>query len=251
MTRKLMAGKWAFLAAIICAFRALAAPVLAQGIGTDRVGALAAPQAASKEFTEDFSLYEVDLASRGRNPFFILEPGYRLLLGNEDTRLIITVLNKTKTIKGVTTRVVEEREFLNGVLIERSLNYFAISRRNNSVFYFGEDVDIFTPGEPVSHEGAWLAGVNGAREGLIMPGIALLGARYAQEIAPDVALDRAEIVGVDQTRQVPAGLFRRVIETLETTPLEPGHKESTWYAPGVGLIQDADVVLLRFGFVQL
>ncbi|MDO8684532.1 MAG: hypothetical protein Q7N50_13770 [Armatimonadota bacterium] len=234
--------RWVFVVVVVCGLCAWGAQVWAQD---------GEPTASSKEFTENFSLYEVDLSPTGRNPFFILEPGYRLVLGDENTRLIITVLKKTITIKGVVTRIVEEREFEDGELIEVSLNYFAISRKNNSVFYFGEDVDIFTPGEPVSHEGSWRAGVDGAREGLIMPGIVLLGARYAQEIAPDVAEDRAEVVGVDETIQTPAGLFEGVIETKETTPLEPSSKDTKLYAPGVGLIQDADLQLLQFGFVRL
>jgi hypothetical protein len=207
---------------------------------------------AAVEFTENFALYEVDLSSTGRNPFFILEPGYRLVLADADTRLFITVLRQTLTVKGVITRIVEEREFQNGRLIEVSKNYFAISRKNNSVFYFGEDVDIFDlNGNLISHEGSWRAGRNGAREGLIMPGIVLLGARYAQELAPPVAMDRAQVVGVDQTFQTPAGLFNGVIETKETTPLEPSAKDTKRYAPGVGLIQDGDLPLLEFGFVRL
>ena len=78
-----------------------------------------------------------------------------------------------------------ERETADGELVEISRNYFAICRPSNSVFYFGEDVNIYENGEVVSHEGAWLAGVNGAREGMIMPGTVLIGARYFQEIAPE------------------------------------------------------------------
>ena len=63
----------------------------------------------------------------------------------------------------------------------------------NDVFYFGEDVDIFENGT-ISHDGAWLAGVDDALPGLLMPGTFLLGARYFQEVASGVALDRSENV---------------------------------------------------------
>ena len=39
-------------------------------------------------------------------------------------------------------------------------------------------------------QGSWLHGVNNAQGGLIMPGIVLIGSRYNQETAPDVAIDR-------------------------------------------------------------
>ena len=57
-------------------------------------------------------------------------------------------------------------------------------------------------------EDAWTAeGENKA--GVAMPGLALLGARYYQEIAPGVAMDRAEIVSTSETKQTPAGNFTR------------------------------------------
>ena len=68
-------------------------------------------------------------------------------------------------------------------LIEVSRNYFAAAM-NGRHLLFREAVDIYEYGEIVGHDGAWLAGVNGARPGIIMPGRYLLGARYFQEIAP-------------------------------------------------------------------
>jgi len=146
-------------------------------------------------YTDSFMFEECDgFSSIGDNPFFSLEPGFQLIPEGEedgvDIGLTITVLNKTKTIDGIKTRVVEERETHDGELVEVSRNYFAICNRDNSVVYFGEDVDFYEDGVIVGHEGSWRAGVNGARAGIIMPGIQLLGARYMQEVAPGVALDR-------------------------------------------------------------
>jgi hypothetical protein len=44
----------------------------------------------------------------------------------------------------------------------------------------------------------------------------------------------------------PAGTFKQVLRTEETTPLEPGEKEYKLYAPGVGLIQDNTLKLVRY-----
>jgi hypothetical protein len=172
------------------------------------------------------------------------------VLEGGDERLVITVLDVTKVVDGVETRVVEERETKGGALVEVSRNYFAISKRTNSVFYFGEEVDIYRSGQIVNHEGAWLSGVKGARFGLIMPGQILLRARYYQEIAPDVAMDRAEIVSMSETLTTKAGAFQDCLKTEETTPLEPGEKEYKLYAVGVGLLQDGRVKLVKYGQVK-
>ena len=81
-----------------------------------------------------------------------------------------------------------------------------------------------------------------------MPGIILLGSRYQQEVAPPVAVDRAEIVSMTETVQTPAGTFTNCVKTDETTPLEPGKVESKWYANGIGLIQDDTLALVSSGY---
>src|SRR3989442_13317689 len=131
--------------------------------------------AAGKEkFKDTFAVDKADLASVGTNRFFVLAPGYQLVLeGKEEGKpivLTVTVLNETKMVDGVETRVVEEKETINGQPYESSRNYFAISRRTSDVFYFGEDVDIYKGGKVISHEGSWLSGAGGARFGLAMPG---------------------------------------------------------------------------------
>ena len=120
-------------------------------------------------------------------------------------------------------------------------------RFTNNVYYFGEDVDMHKAGKISSHEGAWIAGVNGARFGLAMPGAPALKARYYQEVAPGVAMDRTEIVSLNETLTTPTGAFRPVLKVVETTPLERGAAEAKYYAAGVGLLQDGSLKLVRYG----
>jgi hypothetical protein len=201
-----------------------------------------------RTWTTDFGEDPRDLGPTGRNPYFILEPGYTLVLKKGDVELTKTVLNDTKMVDGVLTRVVEEKETKKGKITEVALNYFAISKRTNSVYYFGEDVDFYEDGKVVSHEGAWLSGVKGAKFGLMMPGTPLVGGRFYQEIAPKVAEDRAEILSTSETIEVPAGTFKNCLKLEETNPLEPGAKEYKYYAPGVGLVQDDNLELIKHGF---
>lgn len=212
---------------------------------------IALPDAASARravFTDEFQIERCTFATTGRNPYFPLVPGHRLELEGQEKgtvmHLTLTVLEDTLTVDGVETRVVEERETENGELVEVSRNYFAVCTENGSVFYFGEDVDFYENGAVINNDGSWRAGVDGARPGVIMPGLNLVGARYFQEIAPDVAMDRAETVSVTETLSTPAGDFTNVLKTKETTPLEKG-KEFKLYAPGIGLIRDADLDLVE------
>jgi hypothetical protein len=218
---------------------------------------IGAAQAKGKAFTDSFMLDTCEFAAEGTNPYFLLTPGYQLVLESETARrrqkehvvLTITVLPETETVDGVITRVVEEREEVDGKLVEVSRNFLALCVRNNSLVYFGEDVDDYdeTGTMIVGHEGAWRAGVAGARAGVLVPGIALLGARYFQEVAPDVALDRAEIQSVSDVVKTPAGTFENCLRTKETSALERRSKSIKVYAPGIGLIRDDDLVLTRFG----
>jgi hypothetical protein len=207
-----------------------------------------------REWTSTFLIEQGDLVPTGRNPYLILEPGYQLVYqgkeGGTPVALTITVLDETKPVGNVVTRVVEERETKDGQPVEISRNFFAICKRTNNVYYFGEDVDIYKDGQVVGHEGAWLDGRDGARFGLAMPGSPLLGARYQQEIAPGKAMDRAEVLSLSESLATPAGTFANALKTEETTPLEPGEKAAKYYAAGVGLLTDGTMKLVRHGFVN-
>ncbi len=239
--------------------KALVAIALALGsiLAAAAIGGTASavpPRNMTQPFTQDFRQQDCTFSSRGRNPYFILDPGYQTVFQGDEKGVIvvntITVTGETRLVDGVQTRVVEEREMHDGQLVEVSRNFFAICSPTNSVFYFGEEVDLYAGGVIVGHEGAWLAGVNGARAGIVMPGTVLLGSRYFQEIAPDVAMDRAETVSMSETVSTPAGTFDDCVKVEETTPLEVNAKENKFYAAGVGLVQDDTLLLVRYGTVR-
>lgn len=195
-----------------------------------------------RPWCDSFSPNKAELTDTGRNTYFVLWPGHRLLLRHADDTLTISVLKETKIVDGVKTRVVEERETKAGKLVEVSRNYFAISRTTGDVYYFGEDVDHYKDGKVIGHEGSWQAGVNGARFGLMMPGFPALNDRYHQEVAPGVAMDRAEVVGLREDVAAPAKNFERCLRIRETSTLESGTSDKL-YAPDVGLVQDGKLLL--------
>lgn len=192
-----------------------------------------------------------ELSATGANPYFILKPGYQCFYKSADGDLTITVLNETKVVDGVVTRIIEERENGNGKLVEVSRNYFAISKKDKTIYYFGEDVDMYnSKGKITGHGGSWLAGVKGAKPGVQMPGTVKVGMKYYQEVAPKVAMDRAEVMSLTETLKLPVGDTKNVMKTFETSAVEPGAKEYKYYARGIGLVKDEDMLLTRHGFVK-
>ena len=208
---------------------------------------------AKEAFTDTFGVDKADLVATGTNRFFILAPGYQQTFegreAGKQTILTITVLNQTRLVDGVETRVVVENATTDGQLSEVSSNYFAISARTSDVFYFGEDVDEYKGGKVVSHNSSWLAGVNGAHFGMQMTGTPLLGARYYKEVAPRQAMDRAEVKSLSEKMETPAGNFENCLNTLESSDLEPA-RETKIYAPGIGLILDATLKLTKYGYIS-
>lgn len=137
----------------------LAAVVAIAALGTAGCDAIEQPIGAVQQqmggaFQEKFALADCALSPTGRNPYFVLEPGHQLVLqDDDDTKLQITVLSETRVVDGVTTRIVEEREWKGGKLYEVARNFFAICPQTKDVFYFGEEVDFYKDDKITGHEG--------------------------------------------------------------------------------------------------
>ena len=134
---------------------------------------------------------------------------------------------------GVVARVVRDTATANGRLVEDTFDYYAQDRKGN-VWYLGEATTEYENGKPVSTEGSWEAGVDGARAGIVMPAHPRVGRRYRQEDYPGHAEDAAKVLSRDEQVDVPAGHYRHVLLTKEFTPLEPRVLEYKLYARGVG-----------------
>ena len=207
---------------------------------------MAGGAAQDRTWIDSFPVEKCTQLTTGKNDRFILEPGYQIVLASRKEQVAITVLDKTEKVNGIETRVVEETEFAGGRLKEVSRNYYTICKEHGDVFYHGEDVDEYKDGKIVGHGGAWRAGLKGARAGLMMPAKIEVGYRHYQEVAPGVAMDRAEIVSDAVTIETPEGEFRKCVRVVETTPLEKDQCIKV-YAPGVGLVLDDDLVIVQHG----
>jgi hypothetical protein len=177
------------------------------------------------------------------NPYFPMGVGHQLILTGEDNgeavTLQVTVLNVTRNIEGVTTRVIEEREFVDGELAEVTWNYH-VQAVDGTNCYYGEDVDVYEAGGVV-HEGAWCPG-GGNQPGIFMPAEPAPGMNYQNEVAPGIALDEATIVGIGPF-EVPFGRFAETIRIREFDPLT-GDKDHKIHAAGFGIIVDGPLQLV-------
>ena len=83
-----------------------------------------------------------------------------------------------------------------------------------------------------------------------MPGIVLVGSRYNQEKAPDVAIDRAEIMSLTEIVKTPAGTYENRLLVKDTDGLDPAESTNRYYAPGIGHIKDDMLDLVSYGYVN-
>lgn len=179
------------------------------------------------------------------NPWFPLRPGRTLVsTGTKDGKRaldLFTTTSRTRVIAGVSTRVVEDRLYLNNVLEERTSDYYTQDRCGN-VWYFGEDTaTLDANGKVVSTDGSFHAGVNGAQPGVFMQAHPTVGRRFRQEWSPGQAEDTFTVIGRSARVTVPFGAFRLALRTAETTALEPGVLDNKYYVAGVGQVAELSV----------
>ena len=180
------------------------------------------------------------------NPWFPVAPGmtwtYRGTRDGEKAEDTVTVTTDTKSIDDVTCVVVRDTLTLDGVLAERTDDYYAQDRVGN-VWYFGEDTaELDAAGNVTSTEGTWASGVDGAVAGLFMPADPRIGQSYAQEYYAGHAEDHFVILLTNVAVKVPAGSYGDAVQTLEWTPLEPDVLSEKFYVEGIGEVRELDVV---------
>ncbi len=208
----------------------------------------ALPMASGAPILPDFdaATFAAD-SSISDNLYFPLMPGTVYTYVGQEVGNGVTELNRifvtfgTKEILGVQARVVRDTAWVDGVLAEDTDDWFARDTAGN-VWYMGEDTTTFEYDDEgnligTSKEGSWQAGVDEALPGFIMEANPIVGDNYFQESAPNNgALDQATIISLDETISIDLGTFTDVLQTLETTELDPDAREFKYYAPGVGLI---------------
>ena len=185
-----------------------------------------------------------DFSTKIDNKYFPLKPGttfvYEGKFHGAAERDEMGVTHETRRVMGVKCLVSSDRVTEDGKLIEQTYDWYAQDKEGN-VWYFGEHVTEYKNGKVSGHEGSWESGVDGAQPGLAMPVDPKTGQTYRQEYSKGVAEDRARVVRLDGSANVPYGSFKNVLVTEEWTPLEKGVVERQYYVAGVGDIIETTV----------
>jgi hypothetical protein len=180
------------------------------------------------------------------NPWYTLRPRTRFVFegmtsvdaGLAPHTVITTVTDLTKVINGVRTVAVVDQDFSGDQLVESELAFFAQDREGN-VWSLGEYPEEFTDGRFVGAPNTWIAGVEGARAGILVPGRPRMGDRFLEGFSPDIdfldcgsVADRHAEVCVNDTH------FHNVLVIDEFSPLDPeGGHQLKIYARGEGLVK--------------
>lgn len=160
--------------------------------------------------------------------------------------ITVTVTDKVKLIQGILCVVVNDKEEVDGEVVEETDDWFAQDMDGN-VWYCGEisrEFEFFDDEDPelVEIEGSWKAGRESAKAGILLPAEPVVEDIFRQEQLFGEAEDISEIVSVTGTESSPAASCDgNCLVTFEYTPLEPEAEEYKYYLPGTGLIVEVDL----------
>lgn len=185
------------------------------------------------------------------NPYWPLVPRTQWIYADAASgqQITVTVTEKTKLIEGVTCIVVNDVVRVNGELIEDTDDWIAQDLQGN-VWYCGEEVKdyaTFPDDQPANPElveiaGSFKVGRDGAKPGILMYAMPIVGQVYRQEFAIGEAEDVAEVISVIGNQAVfgfPCN--SECVVTRDFSPLDPGVEENKFYKPGIGLVLELGV----------
>lgn len=176
------------------------------------------------------------------NPYFPLTPGLtKIYQGGEET-ITVTITDQTKEILGVTCVMVRDTVSIDDELVEDTDDWLAQDIHGN-VWYFGEISKNYEEGELVDLEGSWKAGDDGAKAGILMQAVPVVGDVYRQEFLLGEAEDMGEVLSTSEyAASVPAAdCSAGCVVTRDFQPIEPDVNEHKFYTPGIGHILSIDM----------
>jgi hypothetical protein len=198
---------------------------------------------ALEEDVYDPVLDPADFVETITNPFAPYAPGshwaYEGMTEEGLERVEVDVLSDTRTILGIEATVVRDRVFLEGELVEDTVDWLAQDVGGN-VWYLGEIAQNFEDGRLVDLDGSWETGEDGGKPGFWMKGYPEVGDVYRQEFLLREAEDIGEVLSLSEVVTVPVGTFTDCLQTRDSTPIEPDVFEHKFYAPGVGLLLEVN-----------
>ena len=184
-----------------------------------------------------------DFTIKLTNKYFSFKPDTTYIFEGETDegieRTEVHLTKNTKSIMGVKVAEVRDKVYIDGDLAEDTRDWYAQDKEGN-VWYFGESSKDFINGKLVSTSGSWVAGIYGAKPGIIMKGNPQPGDTYYQEYYPGEAEDKGSVVDLGLYVKVEYGSFSNCIQTKDWNPLDL-EEEHKYYCPGVGLVYETEI----------
>ncbi len=203
------------------------------------------PRQIDSSYQPDVSASKFNASTNLSNPLLPFAAGKTYIFEGQTAegleRIEVKRKPETKTILGIECIVVNDRVWLNGVLIEDTDDWYAQDNDGN-VWYFGEAVKNYKPdGTFKDTRGSWEAGKDGAKPGIVMLANPQPGMKYRQEYYFNEAEDEAEVLDTGLTVSCPYGTFTDCLKTRDFTALEPDLNENKYYAPGIGVVKEVNL----------
>jgi hypothetical protein len=230
--------------------RVLVAAVIVGALGAPGLPAAARTANGSKQVThKDFDRHRFSTDSATvDNQWLPLVPGTQFVFdgtanrgkGTGTHRVIFTVTDVTKSIDGVRSAVIWDRDLQDGELVEEELAFVAQDGDGN-VWNLGEYPEEHENGKFAGAPNTWLSGRQRALAGVAMRAEPEEGtSSYLQGFAPEIQFeDKAQVSKENQHTCVPAGCYDDVLVVDEWNPLaqpDDGH-QFKFHAPGVGVVR--------------
>jgi peptidase YpeB-like protein len=202
---------------------------------------------------KDWFLKAENIEPYGHNLlYFPLKPGQKFILerpnhpdGYYRKETVVLSDKEPFDIPGIgkfETAVVQEEEYMDGVLTQRAFNWEAMDKTTNSVYAFGEISWEIDEERKPTFSGTWRAGDpdgNGLAEpGLLMPGILTLGSRYLFDGSESEAFGGSEVMETGIEITVPAGKFKDCVRIREQSLLNLKDITDKVWCPHVGIVSD-------------
>jgi hypothetical protein len=132
--------------------------------------------------------------------------------------------------------VMVERTLVGGVLDEVALSYLA-QADDGAIYQFGVDVNVYSNGAVVGHEGSWLYGVDTNQLGIIIPANRTVGTTTYEAVnVPGIIEKDGNVESVTETVTLSSGTFSNCLKIREV--YSDGTVEYKYYAPRRGLIKE-------------
>jgi hypothetical protein len=215
-----------------------ASPASSSGVGS---AAPSGGSAASSSAPATAAAFSADIT----NPWFPFPVGrHYTYVGSKDGKKAVdkvVVTDRTRVIDGAPCRLVRDLLYLDGVLEERTTDFYT-QAADGTVWYYGEETaELDEHGAVTSTEGSWMSGVDGAKAGVMMPADPRVGQSMAQERYPGHAEDFFRILDLGASVAVPYATASDALLTKEWTPLEPDVVDHKYYLRGVGMVKESTV----------